>query len=226
MRRIWAILLMIVIFSIPGCGRRAELASGVNTSVAHVRFINTLTGGTPISITLGAEVVAPSLDFAGFSLYRSVTPGNSLVQISTADIDQKPLLKANEALEGGRYYTALVVGKPPSINILLLTDDLTPAPDGKAKVRYVNAIADEYVQRVDLRDMPEDKVLAKDSRFLQVKPYVMVKSGKHSFELHYEGLETTLTKAAEADLRSGGVYTIVAQGSLFEQLSLEVYDDL
>jgi hypothetical protein len=226
MKRIAFILsISMLMLLLPGCTRRAELSSGEKGFTAHIRFVHAVPDGPSLSMYMDKDSVFPGIDYTGFSTYRDVVAGKRVVRIFPEGNTDSAAVTSEREMEAGNYYTALVTGSSDSMKLLFLTDDVSPARKGKSKVRFVNAIPDPFVQRADLRETPGDKTLVGDVKYLGVGPYITLKSGKHNFELRFEGLSTTLAKAPDTDLKSGGVYTIVAEGNLLENITLQVYED-
>lgn len=225
MKRVMMALLIFSLFLDAGCTKRAELSSGPKTFTSRLRFINAAPNSQGLSLYLDKDRITPNLDFKGFSMYRSVVAGKRTILIYPGDNTDTPILKTEHDLESGERYTAITVGLSDSTKLVVLKDDVFASSKSKAKVRFVNTMPDMDVSHVDFRETGSQKIVASGIAYQGATPYMNVTPGKHDFEVDIEGLNTSLAKATEVDIRGGSTYTIVAEGRLFEGITLDVYED-
>src|SRR5262245_39067813 len=145
------------------CGREAKQTAPVHTEtqgtlaaappahgsaerdMALVRVLYAIPGGAVADVFAGDQVAFNQLGYRMLTPYRELRAERTAFRLRPAGKDRaEPLAEQAEGLGAGKHYTVVVLpadnNKPAAIRVL--SDDLVPPSEGKAKVRVVNASPD------------------------------------------------------------------------------------
>ena len=132
-----------------------------------------------------------------------------------------PLAEATEVLTLGNHYTVIVLpnaeGKEPSLKIT--SDDLTPAPSEKARVRVIHASPD--AGEVDVYAKEIDKALFDGVNFKSEVGYKEVEPMMATLEVRPKGQKSQLATASNMKWGAGKTYTIIVMGRVRAAPKLE-----
>jgi hypothetical protein len=112
---------------------------------AMVRFVNGLPGETA-TLSLGGTAVFSNVGYAAVSSYQPVSvKNNNFTLFSPGPGNNAPsIASASKGLDKGKYYTVVAALTSNGGRTLQILEDNTAAPNnGKAKLRIINASADE-----------------------------------------------------------------------------------
>ena len=133
-----------------------------------------------------------------------------------------PLAEATQVLTPGNHYTVIALpsaeGKEPSLKIT--SDDLTPAPPEKARVRVIHASPD--AGEVDVYAKERDKALFDGVNFKSEVGYKEVEPMTATLEVRPKGRRSTLATASNVKWEAGKTYTIIVTGRIKAAPRLEV----
>ena len=130
-----AIALIVLPVLLAGC----TLKSGgfVITIPAHLRFLNALVDGGPISATLGTETILTGLPFEGLTGYVDVKAGREELKIvanGTSTIFDQTTLFIDDS-----SYSFLIFGTSAAPSVLQVPDIVTASPEsGQFVLRVIN----------------------------------------------------------------------------------------
>ena len=123
-----------------------------------------------------------------------------------------PLAEATEVLTPGNHYTVIVLpsaeGKKRSLKVT--SDDLTPAPSEKARVRVIHASPD--AGEVDVYAKERDKALFDGVNFESEVGYKEVEPMTATLEVRPKGKRSPLATASNVKWEAGKTYTIIVTG--------------
>jgi hypothetical protein len=123
-----------------------------------------------------------------------------------------PLAEATEVLTLGNHYTVTAlpsaVRKEPSLKIT--SDDLTPVPFEKARVRVIHASPD--AGEVDVYAKERDKALFDGVNFKSEVGYKEVEPMTATLEVRPKGKKSTLATTSNVKWEAGKTYTIIITG--------------
>ena len=124
----------------------------------------------------------------------------------------QPVAEATEVLTPGNHYTVIALpsaeGKQPSLKIT--SDDLTPAPSEKARVRLIHASPD--AGEVDVYAKERDKALFDGVNFKSEVGYKEVEPMTATLEVRPKGQKSTLATTSNVKWEAGKTYTIIVTG--------------
>jgi hypothetical protein len=160
--------------------------------------------------------------------YKDVTPYKELpdniltfrVRPSGQDTAQ-PLAENSQALGGGNHYTLIALpgteNKQPDLRVL--SDNLTPPPAGKAKVRVIHA--SPSIKEVDIFEQGK-----KDALFSGLNPqsesvYKEVAPMQTNLEVRLEDAHSVALTIPDVKFEEGKVYTIAVVGGSNKSPKLE-----
>lgn len=149
----------------PSCSTLLQVG---NEGDACVRFVNAAEDLEAIDIYLGDAVVAEGLEFANMSGYVNVAPVEDVeIRVTSAGTPPDPDTESNgtQTFDGGQAYLGIIAGLngdddsgtapvatdvagaatgggTDGIQLLMLQVDLTPLPEGQARLRVINAAGD------------------------------------------------------------------------------------
>lgn len=151
----------------------------------------------------GSDVVLHSVGYGDVSDYRSVPAGTYTASMrpAGASATSTPMVSATALVEPGRAYTIAAVGKAADISGRVLTDDLTPPPAGKARVRLIQASTLAPVVDVVAAHGP---VIAQDAAFATSTGYANVPAGRWTLQVKPKQADVPVA-VTTVDLRAGTV---------------------
>jgi Domain of unknown function (DUF4397) len=177
-----------------------EAKAFANITYKTVTPYKELSGKLPPTPTV-AEVPAPSNKLQVVFRIRPVAQDTT-----------PPLAETSEVLTPGNHYTVIVLpsaeGKEPSLKIT--SDDLTPAPSEKARVRVIHASSD--AGEVDVYAKERDKALFDGVNFKSEVGYKEVQPMTATLEVRPKGKKSTLATASNVKWEAGKTYTIIVTG--------------
>ncbi|HEY7392723.1 MAG TPA: DUF4397 domain-containing protein [Bryobacteraceae bacterium] len=119
--------------------------SSAGPNEAMVRFVNGMPGETA-TLSLGGAPVFSNIGYAAVSSYQPVSVKNQNFTLfaPASGNNAPPIASANKGLDTGKYYTVVAALTSNGGRTLQILEDNTDTPtNGKAKVRIINASADE-----------------------------------------------------------------------------------
>jgi len=124
----------------------------------------------------------------------------------------QPLAENTEMLTIGKHYTVIALpsteGKQPSLKVT--SDNLTPGPSDKARVRLIHASPD--AGELDVYAKGTDKALFAGVNFKSEVGYKEVEPMTAWLEIRPEGKKDTLATVPSVKWEAGKTYTIVVVG--------------
>ncbi|ASW56063.1 DUF4397 domain-containing protein [Plantactinospora sp. KBS50] len=206
--RAGAVLLAAVLSVVPLGPAATALAAA---PVGYVRLAH-LSPDTPAvdvylsKATAGAEPqVFRAVGYGQLSPYLPTPAGRYAVAMrkAGAPADQPPVLTTEVAVTAGQAYTVAGVGRYADLGLRVLDDDLTAPPDGRAKVRVVQASVKAPVLDVAAENGP---TVATGVQFGTTTGYADVQPGSWRLQLSPPGARPTST---DVTLAGGAVYSLL-----------------
>jgi hypothetical protein len=120
-------------------------------------------------------------------------------------VSSKPAISWNLDLRAGGVYTTAAVGANKAIKTVVLHDDLTPPPSGKARIRVVQAASRAPRAKVDVAgggSVASDLSFATSTRYTTVAPGAL--------SLHAQSLSSAaVTASARLAIESGSISSVL-----------------
>jgi len=206
------IIIVILIAALAGCTRRAELATRSNSDITRIMLINGSSSNRSVDVYAGSTLLAEGLEFGKSKGYVSTLGRPYDLKVFAAGAHDTPIAGTHADLAAEKSFTVVVAGSGEQSKIWVYPDDNTPAPSGKARVRFINAMPD--ITAVDLKVMTTETLLSKNISYGTADKYKSIDSGVYELAVNLEGLSVPVGRMYNVDLKSGAVYTAVAVGNV------------
>jgi len=130
---------------------------------------------------------------------------------------KKVIASAPVQLEDNVSYTAYLVGKAGSLELLTVKDELPPIDFSRAYIRFVNAMpgtpGDFDVKAIRTAPDAETIPVATSVAFKGESGYVPIPAGTYDFALYLNGSTTAYTTYTGGAIVAGRVYTFYTKGN-------------
>lgn len=196
------IALLLAIMAIP--------ASAQSHATARLRVAH-LSPDTPgVDVYVDGRQVVANLGFRTVTDYMSVPSGEHEIALrpSGAPASSPPVLSGGANLGGGKAYTIAGLGSRAELHVGVFVDDVQAPPQGKANVRFVDAVVGTTSVEVTLG--PNRSPFG-DTKFGQATGYRVIAAGRDAISLH-DTDGTSLLGATSVVFSPGLAYTLAAIG--------------
>jgi len=199
-----------------GCSNDDDSTSPVGPSTSSgqsaVRVIHTSYDAPAVDIRVDGSVAIPSLAYGESSGYAAVPSGTRNIKVSPAGATNPIVIEADLNLDDQADYTVFAVDALGSIGAVVAMDDRSPS-SSMAKIRFLHAAPD--APAVDIRvNSGNGPVVFSNVSFKDIESYVQVAPGSYTFVVTPAGSTTELFVFDPISVSSGGVFTVVAHGTL------------
>jgi Domain of unknown function (DUF4397) len=135
-----------------------------------------------------------------------VPAGTHAVEIRPAgSANGNPLATVRTTLASGAAYTLAAVGAAAKLQVMVLKDDFTAPPAGKAKLRGIDASPQSPPIDIAIAGGP---VLFHNLTFPEATPFTTVKAGSMALEVRLAGTEQVVFKSGARPLPAGAILTV------------------
>jgi hypothetical protein len=188
-------------------------AVGAQGAMAKVRVAHASPDAPSVDVYVAGNRALSNVPFEAVSDYLSVPAGTYPVKVlpAGAPATEKGVIEANVTVEAGKAYTVAATGRVAQIAPVVLTDDLSTPPAGKARVRLVHASPDAPAVDVAVKGGP---VVIQNVAFRAASAYVDVAAGTYDLEVRPAGQATAVLTVPGVRLDAGMTYSIFALGLL------------
>jgi uncharacterized protein DUF4397 len=186
--------------------------SGV-TGQGRLRIVHLSPDGPPVDATLDGDTLLTNLAYLGSSDYLDLSEAGHTLQISAFETGAT-LIDTDVTIADATDYTLLAADSLRKIRPILLTDDNSPPPAGKIRVRAVQGApsaptgVDIYVTQPGT-DLTNETPAATNVKFGAVSPYVDADAGTYEVRVTPTGSTEVLIDGT-LTLESGQVRTAIA----------------
>jgi hypothetical protein len=191
--------------------------------MALVRFVQALPDVGRVDAFVGNNKEFSNVSYKSVTPYKEVSDAQEQFALRPAGQDSaQPLAENREGIRGGDHYTAIAMpatdGKP---TLRVISDSLTPPPDGKASLRIVNAAPGEV--NVFLGNETSASFAGVNSQ--TVTFYKEVDPMRTTIEVRPQGKPDVLLTVPNVTLEPGHIYTYVIAGKPSGRLEAIKIDD-
>jgi hypothetical protein len=164
-----------------------------------------------------------SVGYGDVSAYQGLTPGQYAVSMRPhgAAASSPAALSWTLDARGGAAYTACAVGMNADLQGIVLDDNLSMTPTGKARVRVIQAASSTHDARVALSGGP---TLAASVAFAATTKYSTVPAGRHTVVVTAND-KAGLRTSADVDFKADTVHTIVVLDRKSGGITVHTLDD-
>lgn len=176
-------------------------------ATAQVRVVHVATGVAAVDVLVDGQRVIPNLGFTAASAYTAWPAGRHNVVVTAANQPAQEVLRTDIDVTEGQQLTFALMGAPPAITSLVLTDDNTPPSAGQAKVRFVHGATDVPPINVDARGR---STLTSGLAFRTATSYQSVPAGSYTLDLRPTNQPDLTVATPLVNLTPGQIVTIFA----------------
>ena len=182
---------------------------------ACVRVVHASPGSPAVDVYVNGAAATSNLGYGAATDFLIVPSGDSTkVQVTAtgASVDNA-VVDETVSLTGGQAYEFVATGTLDNIKLTEAQVDLTPLPQGQARVRLINASTD--AGSVDLGIKNGDNLFT-GTDFQGVSDYKVVDAASLTIDAIKGGESTVLTEGT-VDLKEATVYEILLTGQVKDQ---------
>jgi hypothetical protein len=171
-------------------------------------FINAVPINRNLDVYLsGNKITDNNFSFGSRTDYGYMLPGSKTVEVSIQSATYR--LKTETFNLSAKAYSLFVVNEIEKIELLLLEDDATVPPAGKAKVRFVNLSPDAGNLSLSLAGNVGE--IAANKPFKAYSPFLVINPGEDvSFFVRRSGSNEYYVTTAK--IEAGKTYTVFGKG--------------
>lgn len=194
---------------------------------ALVRAIHAIPGSPPADLFAGETKIFDSVAYKTVTPYREVADDDLTLRASNAGSEAAgSVAEQRFNFEGGLHYT--IVALPPNDGdtpgrLLVLADDLAQPPEGKARVRAIQASPDAGELDVYLDTRPD--ALFSGLGFEVTTAYIDLDPASGMLEICPEDSRVALFKVPGTAFEAGKQYTIFIVGNSKQGLDAVTVED-
>ena len=165
----------------PGRVRAQSPGQAPAQGQAGLRVAHMSPGAPPqVDVFVDGQRAAGPVAYQSVSNLQNVPPGSHEIKVTAAGQNDPAVLTTRRDMQANRTYTIVVTGGPGDIQPVALEDDLTPAPDGRGRLRFVNAVpntrvnviadnGETWFQSVDYRNVTDFRDVPAGTYTLRVR---------------------------------------------------------
>lgn len=151
------------------------------------------------------------LRYADYTNYLNFYAGERTMRVSPVSASNV-VVDTTFTFDTGAAYSLFYVNEYDDIQALLVEDEEVSISPGEASVRFIHLSPDSPEVDVTRSMNDEMTTLAEGSMYLDATEFITVDSGVQSFHVSLADGGDEVLSIPDLNLRSGGVYTIVARG--------------
>ncbi len=206
-RNLVAWLAVAALIALPGCGNK-DNNPAQPANVGQAMIVHAAPDAPSVDLLLDGTMVGNNITYGNHTAYLSLTAGTHDVK-AVATGTTTTVIDASVPVAAQTTYSVFVNGLTPNIGTLVVTDDLTAPPTGKAKVRFIHLSPDAPAVDVALVG---GAVLFPNLAFRQFSTFVAVDPGTVNLELRQAGTATVALTVNNVTFEAGKIYTLFAEG--------------
>jgi Domain of unknown function (DUF4397) len=181
-------------------------AAGAQGARARVRVLHLSPDAPKIDVYVDGTSTLTAVPFKTATKHAQVSAGTHTVEIRPAGSANGNLLAtARATLAPDAAYTLAAVGPAAMLQIMVLKDDFTAPPPGKAKLRGIDASPQSPPIDIAIAGGP---VLFHDLTFPEATPFATVEAGSMALEVRMAGTEQVVFKSGARPLPAGAILTV------------------
>jgi Domain of unknown function (DUF4397) len=181
-------------------------AAGAQEARARVRVLHLSPDAPKIDVYVDGTSTLAGVPFKTATKHAQVPTGTHTVEIRPAgSANGNPLATARATLAPDAAYTLAAVGLAAKLQIMVLKDDFTAPPPGKAKLRGIDASPQSPPIDIAIAGGP---VLFRNLTFPEATPFATVEAGSVALEVRRAGTEEVVFKSGARPLPAGAILTV------------------
>jgi Domain of unknown function (DUF4397) len=181
--------------------------AGAQDAQAMVRVVH-LSADTPkVDLYVDGTRTLAGVPFKTASRYRSLPAGAHTLAVRPAGSapTSTPLASVRVSVRAGTPYSAVLLGPTAQLKAVVVKDDFSAPPAGRAKLRVIDAAPQSPPLDIAVAG---GRVLFRDLRFGEVTPFITVAAGSFGMEVRAAGTSRVLFTQGEARMPAGMIVTL------------------
>jgi hypothetical protein len=181
-------------------------AAGAQGAQARVRVLHLSPDAPKVDVYVDGTSTLTAVPFKTATKHAQVPTGTHTVELRPAgSANGNPLATARATLAPDTAYTLAAVGLAAKLQIMVLKDDFTAPPPGKAKLRGIDASPQSPPIDIAIAGGP---VLFRNLTFPEATPFATVEAGSMALEVRRAGTEQVVFKSGARPLPAGAILTV------------------
>jgi Domain of unknown function (DUF4397) len=181
-------------------------AAGAQGAQARVRVLHLSPDAPKVDVYVDGTSTLTAVPFKTTTKHAQVPTGTHTVELRPAgSANGNPLATARATLAPDTAYTLAAVGLAAKLQIMVLKDDFTAPPPGKAKLRGIDASPQSPPIDIAIAGGP---VLFRNLTFPEATPFATVEAGSMALEVRMAGTEQVVFKSGARPLPAGAILTV------------------
>jgi hypothetical protein len=183
---------------------------------ACLRFVHASPGAPAFDIYVNGSLAVKALAYGAATDYLAVPSGDKVsIQITANGADVgNAVINKDFGLDPGQAYEFVATGELNDIQATEASVNLTPLPEGQARVRLIQASTDADKVDVALKDATNN--LFEGVGFRDTTDYQVIQAGALIFDIKKNGASDILLEA-NANLTAGNTYDLIVIGRTSDQ---------
>ena len=183
------------------------VTAGAQEQRARIRVLHLSPDAPEVDVYVGGTRTLAGVPFKTATRHVQVPAGTHTVEIRSAGSTTggRSLLTERAALAPGAAYTLATVGLAAQLQILVLKDDFTAPPPGKAKLRGIDASPQSPPIDIAIAGGP---VLFRNLTFPEATPFATINAGSMALEVRRAGTESVVFRSGARPMPAGAILTV------------------
>jgi Domain of unknown function (DUF4397) len=189
---------------------------------AMVRVVHLSADAPKVDLYVDGTKTLEAVPFKTASKYRAMPAGTHTLAVRPAGsaATSTPTASVRASVRAGAPYSAVLLGPMAQLQAVVVGDDFTAPPAGRAKLRVIDAAPQSPPLDIAVADGP---VLFRDVRFGEVTPFETVAAGTMAMEVRAAGTSRVLFTQGAAKIPAGMIVTLagtISAGGQIETLPI------
>lgn len=175
--------------------------------------------GTDIDVYANQNLIAKDLDYADFSEYYSVIPGEYTIDIYPNEDKKNLLFSKKITVDEKKIYTIAVIEKNDTIDLLLIDDMIRPMPEGALLLRFLHLSPIVPMVNVTLTDGTS---MFKNVAYTNVTNYTPFRPGIIEFQIKNSETGEVILTVPNIRFKPNRYYSIYLVGNGTKEAPVQV----
>jgi hypothetical protein len=193
------VALLLGVVALPG-------TAGAQGGQARFRVLHLSADAPRLDVYVDGTRTLANVPFKTATRHVQVSAGTHTFELRPAGSGaDDPLVTDRVTVASGAAYTLAAVGLAAKMQVLVLKDDFSAPPPGKAKLRSIDATPQSPPIDIAVAGGP---VLFRNLTFPKATPFVTVDAGSLALEVRRAGTETVVFRSGARPLPAGAILTM------------------
>jgi Domain of unknown function (DUF4397) len=195
------------------------VSAGAQEERARVRVLHLSPDAPRIDVYVDRTKTLAAVPFKSATKHVQVLAGTHTVELRSAGsaTGDRSLVSARATVAAGAAYTLAAVGPAAKLQLLVLKDDFTAPPPGKAKLRGIDATPQSPPIDIAIAGGP---VLFHSLTFPEATPFATIDAGTMALEVRRAGTDQVVFRSGARSLPAGAILTVA--GTVSPRGTIEV----